>query len=351
MDYEEARGLRSVGFTYEVPVPLPDLGHRFATRFEVEGQQAVLAVVQVPQDEPVGGITMSGPGLRDHGRDRFGVFSRSQVELRFPGGPPVVEELGLVATMAAVKMPDGQMGGIIGPTDEGREFCTLVVNNLVDAYTRAHGTYWLANVTPDDIMSLRLVDWDDPAAPKVMSMMLGTGTTHTIRFGRAEGYPATTPDRLFSELGRQPSLAEDLLLSARRDMATRRHRSALASGCLAFEVFVRGLLAANAGRVPDQHFRRRTLKELCQKKGCLPAVIGSPLNNGLHGSRAESYTRIAALRDHLLHQGSPAYDINGERVEVADDNAVQHHLDLVVDLAGYLNRTVVDGGGVPVRFG
>jgi hypothetical protein len=214
-----------------------------------------------------------------------------------------------------------------------------------------HRSWWLATVTPDDIMSLHVVDWSDPGRPAIVGTMFGIGGAHTMRFGRSENYPTTAPDRIRDELAHQLSLAEDVLLSARRDLATRRHRSALGQACLAFEVFVRGLLEANESRVPDHDFRDRTLKELCTKKGCLPALVGKPLNNDAHGAFRSSYERVAALRDRLLHRATPRYEVDGEAFEAESDEAVAAHVDMIVALSEYVNRRVTETGGVATRFG
>jgi hypothetical protein len=94
MEWDRAATTPSAGFRREIPVPLPELGHRFAHVLMVDGHQALVMVVQTPRRRPTSDVELQGPGLHDHGRDRFGVFSVSVIEIRFPAGIGLLQSLG-----------------------------------------------------------------------------------------------------------------------------------------------------------------------------------------------------------------------------------------------------------------
>jgi hypothetical protein len=295
------------GFSFEVPVPLPLLGHRAAYNAHQEAFPITLLLELNPVKPRAGGLSFDG-GICYHDRDRFGLFAGSKIEIRIDRTPEQLVELGIYAILMSWER-DGKMVHALGPGKRGLHLCVSLFNLLVDVQTAAFSSHWVPHVTPDDILELNLFDWSDPANPKGMGYIAGTEGNHKFKFGREAGFSSQDPERVRHILGNLPlELWEELIHAALRDFELGRQRSALMHSCLAVETYIRRVLELNPSPNRDVWFKERTLKQLVTKRGCLPALIGYSLESAAAPSDLrEHYQRISALRDSIMHTGSLVY--------------------------------------------
>lgn len=306
MSWEDALLFAGYGFSFEVPVPLPLLGHRAAYTLRNELFVVNILLELKPIKPRAGGLSMSG-GICYHERDRFGLFAGSKLEVRIDQTPDRLLELDLFKPLASFEV-DGKLAYAIGPGVKGMDLCASLVNLLVDLQTTAFSSHWVPHVTPDDILQLSLIDWSDPGKPQGMGYMAGTDN-HKFKFGLQPGFPSPDPERIKHILKSWPlDLWEELIHAALRDLELGRHRSTLMHACLALETYVRRVLELNPSPARDTRYMDRTLKELVVKRSCLPSVIGHNLDS-TDGDPAirEHYQRIAALRDSIMHKGNLSY--------------------------------------------
>jgi len=353
LNFDDARKFRGAGFRFDIPVPLPDLGHRWARNLALGNFQALLLVEQESRKEPIDGVTIEGPGLHDHTHDRFGRYSFSKVELRFAASVHALLHLGLFEGKQLFELPDGLVAGMILASPEGRSLCVGVSNDLIDAYSIVHHCYTLPRITDADLHLMKLLDWSRPEHPQLVGMVSGIEQGST-RFGRRVDYPGTKIEELDRVVARKRTPAEALFLAGLRDLSVERLSSAAAHLCLSVEVFVRSLLAANRDAIPDKDFEQKTLKPMCERRALLASLVGSPLSKKSHGMHREHYLRIAALRDRVLHHGDLRYEIRlggrVQRVEIEDRAALDEHMQMATSMVAYLNRCCRERGHREVPF-
>ncbi len=353
LNFDDARKFRGTGFRFDIPVPLPNLGHRWVRNLALGDLQALLLVEQQSRKEPIDGMTIEGPGLHDHTHDRFGRYSYSKVELRFAASVHALLHLGLFDGKELFELPDGLVAGMILASLEGRSLCVGVSNDLIDAYSIVHRCYTLPRITDSDLHLMKLLDWSRPEQPQLVGMVSGIEQGST-RFGRRVDYPGTKIEELDRVVARKRTPAEDLFLAGLRDLSVERLSSAAAHLCLSVEVFVRSLLAANKDAVLDREHEQKTLKPMCERKSLLACLIGTPLNKNSHGVHRERYMRVAALRDRVLHHGDLRYEVRLDgsvlRVEIDDRKALEEHMKMATSLVEYLNQRCKERGHHEVPF-
>jgi hypothetical protein len=110
--WEDAKRTAGVGFAFRVPIPLSSLGHRTAYRCRCGSLEVITLVTQNSHKSPrtAGPTTIEGPGLTYHQRDRFGVYSYSSFEVRFPVSPTELLNMGLLDTISVGEDQGGATG-------------------------------------------------------------------------------------------------------------------------------------------------------------------------------------------------------------------------------------------------
>lgn len=307
MSWDSASMTSGCGFKFEVPVPLPLLGHRSGFTVRNDLFSVAVLVELKPVKSRIGGLSFSG-GICYHDRDRFGLFAGSLIELRIDQTADRLVSLDIFAPLAAFER-DGQTVCALGPGDRGLHLCASMVNLLVDIQTTAFSTHWVPHVTPDDLLELSLIDWSDPANPKGMGYMAGVDGVHKFRFGRESGFPAFNQDRIRHILKILPlDLWEELIHATLRDLEVGRSRSTLMHACLAVETYCRRVIELNPSPNRDGRYADRSLKELVSKRTCLPLLLGYSLDSSeCPDEIREHYQRISALRDSIMHKGELKY--------------------------------------------
>lgn len=306
MNWEQAQAVVGTGFCFEVPVPLPLLGHRSGYGLKIENIDAAVLIELSPCKARTGGLSFSG-GISYHDRDRFGLFASSKVQLRFRCSTEELVEAGIFEPMEVTPPNTEHRVFILMPSETGRDVCSSAFNMLVDIQTIAFGTHWVPHITHEDIHEMTLMSWTDPSSPNSLGKLAGFDGAQKFVMGRPEGFLTANPMRLSEVMAKHPlTLWEELAHAAVRDLVVDRGRSALMNACLSAENYLRLVVKNNRGAV--ENLSERTFKQLATRKSCLPSIIGFSLdsNQAPEGLRMH-YLRIAALRDAIMHTGQPSY--------------------------------------------
>lgn len=349
MTFDELLLVPATGFVFEVPVPLPLLGHKFVYPLNL-GQLKVIAYIELmmPDKQRIGAAKISSSGFAYHERDRFGVFAHSKVELRFNCELKALIERGIIVPM---RVGDDGMA-IPNPGFLAYLICANAFNYFVDLQTIAFDTHWVPHITPEDIHSLALMDWwSDPKSPRSMGVLAGIPGDHRFVFGIPENFPPKDPERIGSVLSKLPlQLWEEVFHNALRDLEVGRLRSSAMHACLAVECYLRTALTLNKTYVPDSGYLARTLKPLATRKTCLPSLLGYSLDSSSAPQEIrEAYLRIATLRDSVMHTGELTYQSPCQGAEVVDVNfppTLADHIDLALSLVTSIARELEQKGFV-----
>lgn len=233
MDIAENAPAECHGVRFEVPVPMPHLGSRFSYRATIDQTLTARVAVELMNDEVhrSGAFSISSKGVSYHGRDRFGLFARSRVEVRFMHSLPVL----LPAGVMTLRPLEGDASGsaILLPSRPGMTVLADLFNMLVDSQTAAFGTYWTPHITPLDILSLEMIDWTEPEKPRSSGVLLGSPyLDKRLHFGKAD-FTSIDNARLSAIVSALPLLGwEEMATSALRDLELGRLVSSAMHLCL-----------------------------------------------------------------------------------------------------------------------
>lgn len=337
MTYDEATKTPGVGFCFDAPTPLPLMGLRSCHPLMIGSLAALVFIeMKICETQRLGQSKLSCSELLFHERDRFGVFAYSNVQVRFAAPVEALVEAGMIQ---AWEIERGQSHSTVAlkPEFAAYALCADLVNRFIDIQTVAFETYWVPHIRSEDIHSMFIMDWSDPANPKALGVLSGIPGGPRFRIAGKLGFPPKDIGRIRDVIEKLPlALWEEILNTALRDAEVGRFRSAVMHACLGVESYVREVLTLNSTHVADKAFAIRTLKPLAEKKGCLPSLLGYSLDSAAAPSPLrEHYQRIATLRDSVMHTGNLTYvwpRNSPTSVDVGVPEAVADHLDMALSL-------------------
>jgi hypothetical protein len=355
MNYEELLLIPATGFTFDVPVPLPLLGHKLIYPLNIGPFRALVHIeLANAESQRLGAMTISSSGLIFHERDRFGLYAHSKVQLRFNCD---FQSLASCHIIDLMRVPEQQGIAFPKPGFLAYLLCANAFNYFVDLHTISFETHWIPHVTPEDIHSMALMDWwTNPKEPKSIGVIAGHPFGQRMVFGQPENMQQRDPNRTRHVLKHLPlRLWEEVFHNALRDFEVGRSRSAAMHACLGVECYMRAVLAENAANVADGGFLGRALKALATRRTCLPSLLGYSLDSQDAPSYLrEAYVIVSALRDTVMHTGEVRYRTTGEHPEVVDltDVAVlADHVDKALSLVHSIDAELAGKGFVSLDRG
>ena len=330
---------------FQVPVPLPQLGRRICHPMRIGPFNAIVFIeMAITETQRLGVSNLSASGAllyRNH--DRFGVYSHSNVEIRFQTDIQTLIDESLIEPISFEKDNKGVVA--LRDTAFSRSLCAKIFNYLVDIQTIAFETYWTPHITLEDIHTFDIMDWSDSKSPKTISASMGTPGNQKFSLRMGESFPPKDMDRLCDVASKFPlQLWEEIINTALRDIEVGRYRSGIMHACLGIESFFKSLLSLNESNIPDKRFFDKTMKQLATRKGCLPALLGYSMDStSAPQDMREPYQRISALRDSVMHSGQMTYEWplkSGTLFHVDSPESVADHVDMVLSLIKLISNEI-----------